>query len=122
MPRSSAKLVCLRGTFSIILCCLSKKVLLTCLRLPCCENEPSKIESIIFNWATNWSNYNYIDSSVLVCIFNAAAENKQNKTAKSYQKKKGKKNNQSSLKEIPQSYLRVRECDIVDKGGGQIMV
>ena len=30
--------------------------------------------------------------------------------------------NQSWLKETLQSYLRVRECDIVDKGGGQIMV
>jgi len=30
--------------------------------------------------------------------------------------------NQSWLKEALQSYLRVRECDIVDKGGGQIMV
>lgn len=65
----------------------------------------------------------YIDSRVLVCIFNAAMENKQKQNSQKLPKeKRGKKIKQSSLKEIQQSYLRVRECDIVDKGGGQIMV
>lgn len=50
-------------------------------------------------------------------------ENKQKQNSQKLPKeKRGKKIKQSSLKEIQQSYLRVRECDIVDKGGGQIMV